>query len=284
MAPYPALRMGLSGRRWIRGSGKVTTRFPEFLAGPWIPYPPVSTARKGGVHSYSHLTGGVRRVPLIPAGTPLCRRITRNAYEAHRWLWRFLPELPGTARRFLFRRRDLDGLPRFYVVSDREPAAPTPVWQVTSKPYAPELQAGDRLAFELRANPVVSTRNAAGKVMRHDVVMQEKTRLLKARSLERWADWTGPDRPALQELVQRCGAAWLHQRSAAFGVQVDDATLRVDGYEQHRGKHGILRFSSLDFSGQLHVQDPAALRRALVAGVGHAKAFGCGLLLIRPIG
>ncbi len=93
-----------------------------------------------------------------------------------------------------------------------------------------------------------------------------------------------PDRPALQELVQRCGAAWLHQRSEAFGVQVDDATLRVVGYEQHRGKHGILRFSSPDFSGQLHVQNPAALRPALVAGVGHAKAFGCGLLLIRPIG
>ena len=94
-----------------------------------------------------------------------------------------------------------------------------------------------------------------------------------------------PDRPALQELVQRCGAAWLHQRSEAFGVQVDDATLRVVGYEQHRGKHGILRFSSPDFSGQLHVQNPAAaLRPALVAGAGHAKAFGCGLLLIRPIG
>ncbi len=208
----------------------------------------------------------------------------RNAYEAHQWLWRFLPAQPGTERRFLFRRRDVDGLPRFYLVSDREPVAPTSHWQVSSKTYAPELQAGDRLAFELRANPVVSTRNAAGKAARHDVVMQEKTRLLKERSLERWADWTGPDRPALQDLVQRCGSAWLHQRSAALGVELDAATLRVDGYEQHRGKGGALRFSSMDFSGHLRVLDPAALQRALMAGVGHAKAFGCGLLLIRPIG
>lgn len=208
----------------------------------------------------------------------------RSAYEAHQWLWRFLPAPPGTARRFLFRRRDADGLPRFYVVSDREPVAPTAHWQVNSKPYAPALQAGARLAFELRANPVVSARNTAGKVARHDVVMQEKTRLLKERGLARWSDWTDPDRPALHDLVQRCGADWLHRRSAAMGVQVDADTLRVDGYAQHRGKGGSLRFSSVDFSGQLQVRDPATLMRALFDGVGHAKAFGCGLLLVRPIG
>lgn len=208
----------------------------------------------------------------------------RGAYEAHQWLWRFLPAPPGTVRRFLFRRRDGDGLPRFYVVSDREPVASTTHWQVRSKPYAPELHAGDRLAFDLRANPVFSTRDAAGKAARHDVVMHEKTRLLKERGLARWADWTDPDRPALQDLVQRCAGAWLHKRSEGLGVQVDGETLRVDGYEQHRGKAGGLRFSSVDFSGHLLVRDPAALQRALFAGVGHAKAFGCGLLLIRPIG
>ena len=44
----------------------------------------------------------------------------------------------------------------------------------------------------------------------------------------------------------------------------------------------------MNFSGGLSVVDPAALRTALFSGVGHAKAharaFGCGLLLIRPIG
>lgn len=208
----------------------------------------------------------------------------RGAYEAHQWLWRFLPAPAGTPRSFLFRRRDTDGLPRFYVVSDRVPVAPTAYWQVSTKPYAPELNAGDRLGFDLRANPVVSTRSAAGKAARHDVVMQEKTRLLKERGLVRWADWTTPDRPALQDLVRRSAGTWLQQRSATLGVRVDDDTLRVEGYEQHRGKAGGLRFSTVDFSGMLEVRDPEALRRALFGGIGHAKAFGCGLLLIRPIG
>lgn len=205
-----------------------------------------------------------------------------GAYAEHQWLWRFLPAPPGTPRSFLFRRRDVDGLPRFYVVSDRAPVAPSPHWQVQSKPYAPDLAAGDCVAFELRANPVVTTRNADGKSARHDVVMQEKTRLLKERHLAHWADWATPDRPALPDLVNRTCAAWLQTRCARLGVAVDLASLRVEGYAQHRGKGGELRISTVDFSGHLLVGDADALRQALFVGVGHAKAFGCGMLLVRP--
>lgn len=210
---------------------------------------------------------------------------TRGAYAEHQWLWRFLPAPPGTPRSFLFRRRDVDGLPRFYVVSDREPAAPSAHWQVTSKAYAPALAAGDALAFELRANPVVTTRNAEGKPVRHDVVMQEKTRLMNAHGLSRWADWPTPDQPALPDLVHHTCGAWLQSRCQRLGMALDDgAGLRVDGYEQHRGKGGQLRVSTVDFSGRLKVVAPQALQHALFNGVCHVKAFGCGLLLERPIG
>jgi CRISPR system Cascade subunit CasE len=208
----------------------------------------------------------------------------RGAYEQHQWLWRFLPAPPGSARSFLFRRRDVAGLPRFYAVSAHEPQTPSPHWVVTSKPYAPALEAGDRLAFDLRANPVVTSRNGAGRPVRHDVVMHEKTRLLRERGLARWADWTGPDRPALPDLIQRCGAAWLKERSQRLGIELHETALRVEGYQQHRGKDGSLRLSTIDFGGTLQVVDAAALTRALFDGVGPAKAFGCGLMLIRPIG
>ncbi len=209
---------------------------------------------------------------------------TRGAYAEHQWLWRFLPAPPGTPRSFLFRRADVDGLPRFYVVSDRKPLAPSPHWQVQSKLYTPDLEAGDTLAFELRANPVVTTRNAAGKPARHDVVMQEKTRLLKERKLACWNDWSASDRPALPGLIQSTCSAWLQARCQRLGVALDRATLRVEGYEQQRGKGGELRISTADFSGHLQVVDADALRQALFGGVGHAKAFGCGLLLVRPAG
>lgn len=208
---------------------------------------------------------------------------TGGAYLEHQWLWRFLPAPPETARQFIFRRRDVDGLPRFYVVSEHQPIAPSAHWQVQSKSYTPELVADDWLAFDLRANPVVTTRNDAGKSARHDVVMREKTRLLQARTLARWSDWTASDRPAMPDLVRQTCGQWLQARCERLGIAVDEASLRTEGYEQHRGKDGQLRFSSIDFSGRLRVVDPDALRKALYFGVGHAKAFGCGLLLLRPI-
>lgn len=208
---------------------------------------------------------------------------TRGAYTDHQWLWRCLPAPPGTPRSFLFRRRNVDGLPKFYVVSKDEPVPPSEHWLVQSKLYAPELQAGQWLQFELRANAVVTTRSDGGRTSRHDVVMQEKTRLLRERGLTRWADWTTPDRPPLADLVQRCGTTWLIERGERLGAAFDGNTLRTDGYEQHRGKGDSLHISTVDISGRLCVTNPQALQAALYDGVGHAKAFGCGLLLVKPL-
>lgn len=207
-----------------------------------------------------------------------------GAYQQHQWLWRFLPAPQGAPRRFVFRRHDAGDLPRFYVVSEAQPSSPTPNWAVRSKPYAPQLAAGDELAFELRANPVVTTRGADGRSRRHDVVMQAKKRLLAEHGLARWAQWQSPQRPALPDLVRSAGSAWLLARAGKLGVAIDEATLQVEGYNQHRGKSDELRFSTVDFSGRLRVVDPAALGRALIDGVGHGKAFGCGLLLLRRLG
>ena len=76
----------------------------------------------------------------------------------------------------------------------------------------------------------------------------------------------------------------MQSRCERLGIGVDRNSLNVEGYALHRGKSGELRFSTVDFSGSRRVVDPAVLRTALFSGVGHAKAFGCGLLLIRPIG
>ena len=50
------------------------------------------------------------------------------------------------------------------------------------------------------------------------------------------------------------------------------------------GAVGKLRFSSVDFSGELSVLDADLFSGALTRGVGHANAFGCGLLLVRRLG
>ena len=48
-------------------------------------------------------------------------------------------------------------------------------------------------------------------------------------------------------------------------------------------KDGQLSFSTADFSGELTVFDPSAFVMTLRNGIGPAKAFGCGLLLVHRL-
>ncbi len=204
-------------------------------------------------------------------------------YVEHQWLWRLFPAPEGTPRDFLFRRRDLGEMPRFYVVSKRPPLTQSTAWSIQTRDYEPALEVGARLRFDLRANPAVAAHARDGKRRRHDVVMQEKRRLLKERGLAHWQDWQDDDKPALYALVREACGAWLRSRASRLGFEVDEKSLAVDGYQQRSEKDSRLCFSTVDFSGELTVIDPSAFAIALRDGIGHAKAFGCGLLLVRRI-
>ena len=83
--------------------------------------------------------------------------------------------------------------------------------------------------------------------------------------------------------------AWLarqgmaHGFAPADGVAVDSyETVRVPrdpGVRQRRAE--ALRFGRLDFTGLLTVGDPVRFLAAVASGFGRARAFGCGLMLIR---
>lgn len=114
--------------------------------------------------------------------------------------------------------------------------------------------------------------------------MQAKAKLRAERSLARWSDWTAPDWPALADPVRSTCGTWLNARAAGLRMALDGASLRVGGCRQRRGKGDKLRISTVDLSGRLDVSDAGALHRALREGVREAKAFGCGLLLVRGLG
>lgn len=205
-----------------------------------------------------------------------------DPYGQHQALWKLFDLPPkeartGQAAPFLFRAEAHDGLPVFYVLSTQCPQDRQDLWQVDAKPYAPDLRPGDRLAFKLRINPTVARGATGERGRRHDVVMDAKQRL-------GWKDLSEAARPTLSHLAYEAGASWLREREERLGVQFNDAGLRVDGYRtwRQRGGKGIT-LSTLDFEGGLKVTDPERLRMVLLAGLGPAKAFGCGLLLVRRI-
>lgn len=234
---------------------------------------------------------------ITPEGSLLrqaAHEFAQSTYAEHKWLWNFFPSHSDQSRDFIFRRHEIEQMPRFYVVSQRQPKAFSEAWQVQSRAYEPLLQEGQRLTFQLRANPVISKKNVAGKTQRHDVVMQAKKQLLAEHGFSekaKWADWKDEsNKPLLYELVQKHCAEWLAGVAKRNGFEItptDDGAsqLQIDAYGQNKADkrdHNI-RFSAVDFSGELRVTDPELFKQALFNGIGHAKAFGCGLLLVRRI-
>ncbi|MOA25418.1 CRISPR associated protein [compost metagenome] len=90
-----------------------------------------------------------------------------------------------------------------------------------------------------------------------------------------------PDQVA--EAMDAAAQAWLGERAASWGLDVAAESVLQGAYRQHRlqprGKR--VEYSSLDYQGLARVVDPQALQRALLEGVGHARGFGCGLLLVK---
>ncbi|HEX7325229.1 MAG TPA: type I-E CRISPR-associated protein Cas6/Cse3/CasE [Rhodanobacteraceae bacterium] len=223
-----------------------------------------------------------------------------SAHSEHQWLWRFFPTDRGAARDFVFRRMDPDSQHAhaiYYLVSQRQPCAPHPAWRIDTREYTPRIATGATLAFELRVNPVV-TRNGH----RHDIIMDAKTELAKDAGYAAWTEMPAAQQAAITAqgyaFIQQRVARWLDgtpgepgfaaRHGFALARHDDDAApLRVDGYRRHRlaakDKNDQQRawFSSVDLAGALTVTDAERFNVALHRGAGHAKAYGCGLLLIR---
>ena len=214
------------------------------------------------------------RISLSPetGGDARFWKMFESPYRLHQAVWDLFADDPDRRRDFLYRLDREGGRPRVFSLSERQPRATEGLWRVESQEFRPVLQAGERLRFSLRANPVV-TRN--GK--RHDVVMEAK-RLLGERGVPK-AAW-----PAQAELAQEAGAVWLTGRAHKHGFAVEPGSVRVDGYEIHqfsKAGGGDVRFATCDFEGLLTVTDVETFLAALRNGIGPAKGFGCGLMLVR---
>lgn len=200
-----------------------------------------------------------------------------DGYQVHKLIWNLFADHPDRQRDFIYRHEPVNGWPTFYTVSRREPQDASGMWEVMPKEYCPKLQADQRLGFTLCANPIRSKRDEDGRQHRHDVIMEAKL------AQKRLGDITN-----LPDIVQEHGSRWLLERAASHGFKVSPEGIRVDGYQQHRlfkGKgNQPITFSTLDFNGNLIVTEPDVfVEKCLFDGVGPAKGFGCGLMLVRRV-
>lgn len=76
---------------------------------------------------------------------------------------------------------------------------------------------------------------------------------------------------------------WRAKEKAGFHLleaEVTDYSTTV--LPGHRGpRKGQPQFGILDLTGRIEITEPAAFLTQMALGFGRAKAFGCGLMLIR---
>ena len=192
--------------------------------------------------------------------------------SSHRLVWALFADGPDRRRDFLW-REEAPG--RFMTLSARPPHRLDDLFELDSQEFAPALATGDRLGFTLRANPVIARSAGPGqRGKRHDVVMDALYQLPPKE-----------DRAAHRlDAVVAAGRAWLERQGKAHGF-APDAGVDVDGYDtltipRDAGAKAA-KFGVLDLTGILTVQDPGQFIDALAIGFGRARAFGCGLMLIR---
>lgn len=208
-----------------------------------------------------------------------------DAYRDHQLMWKLFPDKENTERDFVFRaevREQQPGTRRlvYYTVSQREPKSWHAAVSVQSKPYAPVLEEGEWIHFDLRANPTISiARQKDTRGQRHDVLMHAKYQHKEQTSAESAV------------AIEKAALEWLAKRAENWGLQIDFASVQTDAYRQHklRSKGRDIQFSTVDYRGQAQVSNPEKLSQILTAGarhqsnasLGHALGFGCGLLLVK---
>ena len=198
-------------------------------------------------------------------------RVARNPYDVHRRLWTLFPNQPlesrqdaQSARRgFLFRVEEQHpgGALRALVQSRWAPVATDGAAVVGCREFSPQPKSGQTLSFLLTANPV-------------------KTILDAERELKPGKTGTKCRVPLLREEEQ---LAWL-ARKLSDAAEIRSPVARAHAPIHFRKGERPGKVAVVTFEGLLSVHDPRSLLTHLENGIGHAKAFGCGLLLVRRVG
>ncbi|TDQ53223.1 type I-E CRISPR-associated protein Cas6/Cse3/CasE [Actinorugispora endophytica] len=149
-------------------------------------------------------------------------------------------------------------------------------WQTYDyTPFLTRLAKGGTWAFRLTANPVHSIRRKDGeptKTTAHVTPRHQMGWLLKRQET---AGFRVLEKPPEERRLAEGGEYELivhNRQNHAF----------TKGPADRRG--APVSLVTATFDGRLEVTDPDALRRVLTTGLGRAKAYGCGLMTLAPVG
>ena len=150
-----------------------------------------------------------------------------------------------------------------------------PAGRIESKPMPSEWQIGKKLGFEIRVRPTRRLTRPIGDsgkchvAERDAFLMQALDESRETRSREAvYSDW-------LAERLESCGGAELEPCSTKLVSFQRSRAVRRQHTRHSEGPDALMR-------GNLVVTDGDAFAKLLAGGVGRHRAYGYGMLLLRP--
>jgi CRISPR system Cascade subunit CasE len=208
---------------------------------------------------------------LVPYELAVRQLRIRDTYDWHQRVWQAFGGRDGAPREFLTRVDQIDDVYRLLVVSQSLPSkpdwCPTDCFQTKPMPDAFFTHTGYR--FSLLANPTKKIVDPSkAKVIRPDGRLERNKNSKRVPLIRR------------EDLL-----AWLGRKAEAggFAVQLDAVRTIPRGREYFfkPGARGV--HYATEFQGALQVTDAARFRETFARGIGSAKAFGFGLLVLAPL-
>jgi CRISPR system Cascade subunit CasE len=174
-----------------------------------------------------------------------------DSYAWHQAIWDIFPGREHKKRDFLFRLDSMRNNTRLLLLSPVPPILPE--WgEGSTKKISSAFLGHNAYQFQLKANPVKRLRETGKRV---GIYCEE-------------------------ELVN-----WIHRKGETGGFEIFQEYLNVSPpmaeYFNRNGRKG--KHISVDFSGVLQVRNPQHFENAFYNGIGPAKAFGFGMLMLQPI-
>ncbi|WP_298272437.1 type I-E CRISPR-associated protein Cas6/Cse3/CasE [Geobacter sp.] len=206
-----------------------------------------------------------------------------DSYAWHKKIWDCFPDMPDAQRNFLTRIDPLEGAFRVWVLSGTKPVWPhwCPQEAFALKEISPSFLSHRHYAFDVRANPVKAQvqRDSNGQpLLKANGKRKSGKRmpLVNPDELRAWLIRKGEVRCRDRETGQEIpgGFRIVEERPLEISPMVE-SHFRKKGQSAYHG--------GVQFRGTLEVTDREHFTETYRSGIGSAKGFGFGLLLLAPV-
>jgi CRISPR system Cascade subunit CasE len=206
-----------------------------------------------------------------------------DCYAWHKKLWECFPDEPDAKRDFLSRIDHLEGAFRLWLMAKKKPMRPK--WcnpdGFSLKEIGPSFLMHRYYAFDLRANPVkalVQHEPNGIPVLRSNGKWKRGKRvpLIKPEELRSWLVNKGKVRCRDQKTGTDVPGGFRIVEEKPLEISP-----MVESHFRKKGQSGY--HGGVQFRGTLEVTEREKFIETYQSGIGSAKGFGFGLLLLAPI-